>query len=73
MFMNEGIECQSISPAVSEVSDIDIRVASRLHLTPEQQRIFGRFYFRPLDLFNGNVLDLNTKCTSEKKITLQTI
>jgi len=56
----DGIECQAISPARCEVTNVDIRVASRLHLTPEKQCILGGFYLTRVQLFHGDVLNLNT-------------
>lgn len=68
MLVDEGIECQSISPTGGEISDIYIGVASCLHLTPEQQRILRRFHFTALNLFNGNVLNLTIKTFKNKHV-----
>lgn len=36
VFMNDGIECETVPPTGGEVAYIDIGVSCRLHLTPQQ-------------------------------------
>ena len=56
--MNEGIECQSISPRCGEVSDVDVRIASSLHLTPEQKSLLSTASLVVICVFECDVLDL---------------
>jgi len=39
VFMDESIEGKAISPACREVSNVDIRIAGGLHLTPQQESV----------------------------------
>ena len=58
VFVNERVEGKSVAPARREVADVDVRVAGRLHLTPEQQRIFRRFRLAAVRFFHRDVLNL---------------
>ena len=61
VFVNESIEGKAILPTGGEVANVDIRVASSLHLTPQQQGILGRLGFTVVSLFYCNVLNLIKK------------
>jgi len=39
--VDERIEAQAGTPGVGEVRDVDARIAMRLALAPQKQRIFG--------------------------------
>ena len=58
VLMDEGIEGQAISPTGGEVSNIDIRITSCFHLTPEEQGIFGGLGFTTVGLLDCDILDL---------------
>ena len=60
----DSIECQSISPAGGEITNVDIGVASRLHLTPQQQCILRRLYLTGVQLFHSDVLNLSNTHTT---------
>lgn len=40
--MDEGPEAEPVTPAVGEVGDVDIGIAGRLPLAPDQQSFLGR-------------------------------
>lgn len=40
--VDEGTEAQPVTPAAGEVGDVDIGIAGRLPLAPDQQRFLGR-------------------------------
>ena len=54
----ESIESQAISPACSEIANVDVWVAGRFHLTPQQQCILRRLYFTGVQLLHRDVLYL---------------
>lgn len=60
MLVDDGVECQPITPGSCEVTDIDIVIASCLHLTPQKQCILSGFCLFVVCLFDGDVLDLET-------------
>ncbi|KFD65475.1 hypothetical protein M514_22401, partial [Trichuris suis] len=37
MLVNKSIECKTVSPTCGEISNVDIRISGRLHLTPKKQ------------------------------------
>jgi hypothetical protein len=43
--MNQSVESHSISPGPGEILNVDVLIAARLALTPQQQRILGGFLF----------------------------
>lgn len=59
MFVDDGVKGQPITPGRGEVSNVDITVASRLHLTPQEKCIFGGFCLLAINLFKSDVLNLN--------------
>ena len=58
MLVDEGIEGESIAPRSGKVAYIHIVISGCLHLTPEEQGIFGGLGLLALGLFNRNVLNL---------------
>lgn len=40
--MDKGTEAESVTPAAGEVGDVDIGIAGRLPLAPDQQSFLGR-------------------------------
>jgi hypothetical protein len=57
----DGVESQAVTPRGGEVANIHVVVASRLHLTPEQQGVFGGLRFLIVCFFDCDVLDLNER------------
>ena len=43
--VNERVEAESVAPARAEVLYIDVRVAGRLALAPQKQRVLRAFAF----------------------------
>jgi hypothetical protein len=64
VLVDEGIERQAIPPAGGEVAHVDIVVASRLHLAPQQQSILCRLGLTAVSLLHSNVLDLKRTASS---------
>lgn len=59
VFMYEGIEGEAVPPGSSKVTNVNVRVSSRLHLTPEQEGVFSRpLLTRLVLLLDTNVLNL---------------
>ena len=58
VLVDDGIEGQTISPGGREVSNIDIVVASRLDLAPQQEGVLGGPGLLALLLVDGDLLDL---------------
>lgn len=60
--MEQGIEAKPVTPALGEVSDVHISVASCLPLAPDQQGFLGRQQSRTgpelLLAGQGNVVDV---------------
>ena len=62
MFVNDGVECQTVSPGRGEVPDVDVMVSGSLHLAPEQQGVLGRSGGSSWSwFFNGDLLDLESQ------------
>ena len=58
MLVDDGVKCQTVSPGRGEVPDVDIVVASGLHLTPEQQCVLGSLRTNLLIFDFNDVSDL---------------
>ena len=58
MFVDDGVEGETVPPAGGEVTYVNILVAGSFHLAPKQQRILGRFGLGAGFFLYGNVLDL---------------
>jgi hypothetical protein len=43
--MNQSVESHSVAPGPGEILNVDVLIAARLALTPQQQRILGGFLF----------------------------
>ena len=61
MFVDDGVESQTVAPRRGKVTNVDILIASRLHLTPQEQGVFSRTRFMVVRLFNCDVLNLQDK------------
>ena len=58
VLVDDGVECQTVAPRRRKVSNVDVVVTCRLHLTPQQERILGRTRLVVVRLFDRNVLNL---------------
>ena len=59
MLVDDGVEGQTVAPRGGEVPDVDVVVAGRLHLAPEQQGILGGpGSSSRARLFDGDLLNL---------------
>jgi len=61
MLVYESVECQAISPACGEITNVYVRVAGRFHLTPQQQCVLCRLYLACVQLLHSDVLYLSDK------------
>lgn len=67
MLVNESVECQTVTPARGEVTNIDVRISGSLHLAPQQQCVLGRLDLTAVDLLDGYVLDLFTNTQTDRQ------
>ena len=65
VFVNDGVEGETVAPTGCEVADVNVVVARRLHLAPEQQRVLG--WPRSLVLLRDhrNILDLEPEAINQ--------
>lgn len=61
VLVNNGIERQTVPPGGREVPDVDVVIAGRLHLAPEQQRVLGALGLLVVGLLDRDVLDLEAQ------------
>jgi hypothetical protein len=61
VFVNNGVESQTVAPRSREISNVDVLITGGFHLTPEQKGVLGRTCFVIICLLNCNVLDLVDK------------
>lgn len=66
VFVNDGVEGQSVTPRGGEVANVHVVVAGCLHLTPQQEGVLCGFRFFVVRLFDSDVLNLerNVVCFS---------
>ena len=64
VLVDQGVKGQAIPPAGGEIADVDVGVASRLHLAPEQEGVLGRAGLLVVFILKADVLDLAIKKSS---------
>jgi hypothetical protein len=72
MSVNDCVERQTVAPRCREVTNIDVLVAGSFHLTPKQQSVLSGLCLFVVDLFDGDVLDLESQddCPNQTQVKL---
>lgn len=61
MSVDDCVERQTVAPRCREIANVNVLISGSFHLTPQQKSVLGRFCFLVVDLFDCNVLDLESQ------------